>query len=320
MSRPGAVTVEALPLPRSVGDVALVTLAGTAGRPPLLGHASLAALDDALDRAASLVEGGAVAVAVTGRGQVFCAGADLTELHGVATREDGLALARLGHRVLRRLAEMRVPSFALVRGTALGGGLELALHCTYRALAPSARAVGSPEVSFGVVPGWGGCFLLPHLLGPDQAVAVAVELPLAGRTLDGTAAAEAGLADALLPAAAPATDGEDVVAAGLAWVARVLAGDDDLPEAVAARRASDVDAEAWLAAVQRGRVTVDAATDAAPAVRTAAHRALDLVAAARTRTREEAFAAEDDALADLLVSVRRPPGAGPRPAGRTPGP
>ena len=80
--------------------------------------------------------------------------------------------------MFRRLGELGVPSFAFVNGAALGGGLELALHCTYRTLSSGVAAVALPECFLGLVPGWGGTYLLPRLIGPARALKVIVENPL----------------------------------------------------------------------------------------------------------------------------------------------
>ncbi|HEX6875960.1 MAG TPA: 3-hydroxyacyl-CoA dehydrogenase NAD-binding domain-containing protein, partial [Nocardioidaceae bacterium] len=196
-------------------------------------------------------------------------------------------IAQIGHGVFRKLGDGGKPSFGFVNGLALGGGLEVALHCTYRTVQDSAPALGLPEVMLGLVPGWGGAFLVPNLVGAATAVKLIIENPLnQGKTLTGHAAFEAGLADAEF-------GGADFLEQSLLWAARVLTGEITVERA-------DVDrGEAWDAAVAKGRSIADSKTGgAAPA----AYRALDLIAAARTATRDEGFAAEDDALADLILS------------------
>ena len=79
-------------------------------------------------------------------------------------------MARAGHDQLRRLGELGVPSFAFVNGAAMGGGLEVALHCTYRTISSGAAAVALPECFLGLVPGWGGTYLLPNLVGVPKAL------------------------------------------------------------------------------------------------------------------------------------------------------
>ncbi|WP_459643872.1 3-hydroxyacyl-CoA dehydrogenase NAD-binding domain-containing protein [Kineococcus sp. NUM-3379] len=273
-------------LPGGPGRLALVTLDnGDPRRPTPLSPDALDSLGAALDEAA---RSDVVAVAVTGKPGFFCAGADLKRIGELRTREDALRTARQGHEVFARLADLGVPTFAYVNGLALGGGLELALACTYRTVSTAAAGIGLPECSLGLVPGWGGAFLLPHLIGPDAAVDVIVGNPLANnRTLKGPEALRLGIADAAFEPA-------DFLERSLRWTSQVLRG-----QVRVERPAVDRDEAAWAAAVARGRAVADARTrGAAPAP----YRALDLVAAARTASREEAFAAEDEALADLVSS------------------
>ncbi len=104
-------------------------------------------------------------IAVTGKPYIFCVGADITGMPALEHREQALEIGRLGHRVFARLKDSAVPTFAFVNGAAMGGGLELALHCHYRTLSAGAAALALPEVSLGLVPGWGGTQLLPNLIG-----------------------------------------------------------------------------------------------------------------------------------------------------------
>lgn len=273
-------------LPGGPGRLALITLDNGLDprRPSTFGPGGLAALDAAITEA---VAADVVAVGITGKPWVFCAGADLTGVGAVRTREQAYATARTGHDVLRRLGELDVPSFAFVNGVAVGGGLEAALHCTYRTVATTAAPIALPEVGLGLVPGWGGAHLLPQLVGIDAAVTVAVENALGGRTLTGRQAHALGIADAVFEPA-------DFLERSLDWAARVLRG-----EIVVQRPEIDRDPDPWAVAIDRGRALAEAKLHgAAPA----AGRALDLLAGARTSTRDEGFAAEDDALADLIVS------------------
>ena len=101
----------------------------------------------------------------------------------------GAGHRQAGHAVFRRLGELGVPSFAFVNGAALGGGLELALHCSYRTISSGVTAVALPECFLGLLPGRGGTYLLPHLIGPARALKVIVENPLGqNRMLNGSQA------------------------------------------------------------------------------------------------------------------------------------
>jgi 3-hydroxyacyl-CoA dehydrogenase/enoyl-CoA hydratase/carnithine racemase len=273
-------------LPYGAGTMGLITLDNGHDhtRPNTFGPKSLAALNTAIDEALSRDD--VVAIGVTGKPFILAAGADLSSVQ-VSGRDDALVIAQIGHGVFRKLTDGGKPSFGFINGLALGGGLEVALHCTYRTIQDTVPAVGLPEVMLGLVPGWGGAFLVPNLVGAEAAVKLVIENPLNnGKTLSGHAAFEAGLADAEF-------QGADFLEQSLLWAARVLTGQ------VTVER-SEVDrGEAWDAALAKGRSIADAKTGgAAPAV----YRALDLLAAARTATRDEGFAAEDEALADLILT------------------
>src|SRR5690606_29614931 len=101
------------------------------------------------------------AVAITGKPYIFAAGADLSQINALQTVENARLIAQRGHQVLGKLGDLGVPTFAFVNGLALGGGLEIALNATYRTIDASAAAVGLPEVFLGLIPGWGGAYLLP---------------------------------------------------------------------------------------------------------------------------------------------------------------
>ena len=272
-------------LPYGAGTMALITLDNGRDhtRPSTFGPAGLMALGDALDAVAARTD--IVAVGVTGKPFIFAVGADLSGAPLIAARDEALAIGRLGHAVFRRFGELGVPSFAFVNGAALGGGLELALHCSYRTISSGVTAVALPECFLGLLPGWGGTYLLPRLIGPGNALKIIVENPLSqNRMLRGAQAFSLGIADAMFEPA-------DFLAESLRWAARVLTGSAEVSRAVPD--------ESWDAAAGAARLFADGKLHgAAPAP----YRAIELVAAARGRTRDEGFAAEDEALADLLLS------------------
>ena len=171
--------VRDIELPGGVGTMALITLDNGLDhtRPSTFGPAGLISLRDALDAVAG-ERTDIVAVGVTGKPFIFAVGADLTGAALIRSRDEALTIARLGHSVFRRFGELNVPSFAFVNGAALGGGLELALHCTYRTISSGVPAVAFPECFLGLLPGWGGTYLLPRLIGPAKALKVIVENPL----------------------------------------------------------------------------------------------------------------------------------------------
>jgi 3-hydroxyacyl-CoA dehydrogenase/enoyl-CoA hydratase/carnithine racemase len=267
------------------GTMALITLDNGHDhtRPSTFGPAGLISLRDALDSVAGRDD--IVAVGITGKPFIFAVGADLTGAALIRSRDEALAIARLGHAVFRRIGELSVPSFAFVNGAALGGGLELALHCSYRTISSGVSAVAFPECFLGLLPGWGGTYLLPRLIGPAQALKVIVENPLSqNRMLKGPDALALGIADAMFEPA-------DFLTESARWAARVLTGE------VSVTRTPVEDN--WDTAVAGARFFADGKLHgAAPAP----YRAIDLVAAARDRDRDEGFAAEDEGLADLLLS------------------
>ena len=272
-------------LPYGAGTMALITLDNGHDytRPNTFGPVSLIALRHALQEVA--VRNDIAAVGLTGKPFIFATGADLAVAKLIESRDQALAVGRLGHDVFRRLGELGMPSFAFVNGAALGGGLELALHCSYRTISSDVTAVAFPECLLGLVPGWGGTYLLPRLIGPAQALKVIVENPLSqNRMLRASEAHALGIADAIF-------DPADFLAESLRWAARILTG-----EATVTRADPGDD---WDQAVGMARFLTDGKLHgAAPAP----YRAIELVAAARDSSREEAFTAEDEALADLLLS------------------
>ena len=272
---------------RWVGDVALITLDNGFDhtKPNTFGEGGLRSLDAALDEA--FAKPGLAAVAVTGKPFVFAVGADLGGVPAIPDRETALTVGREGHRVFRRLRDSAVPTFALVNGAALGGGLELALHCHYRTISSGAAAVALPECFLGLIPGWGGTQLLPQLIGAGKALRVIVDNALAQNTmLKGPQAFALGIADVMYEPA-------DFLERSLEWVSSVLSGD------VTVERPQVDTGDAWTEAVARTRAGLDARIHgAAPAP----YRAVALVNLARTADLTEGFAAEDEALADLIFS------------------
>jgi 3-hydroxyacyl-CoA dehydrogenase/enoyl-CoA hydratase/carnithine racemase len=272
-------------LPR-LGTLALLTLDNGHDhtRPNTFGPLGLESLDRALDEVDARTD--VRAVAVTGKPFVFAVGADLSRVGEVRSREQAIELGRLGHRVFRRLTDSTVPTFALVNGAAMGGGLELALACHYRTVATTAAPVALPECFLGLVPGWGGTQLLPNLVGPAAALTVIVDNALSqNRTLTGAQLHELGAADVAFEPA-------DFLERSIEWLTGVVLGEVEVHRPEVARDAS------WDAAVDRTRAAVDARLHgSAPAP----YRALDLVQLAKTATLTEGYAAEDEVLADLVM-------------------
>ena len=142
-------------------------------------------LGAAIDQVAG---GDARALLVTGAGsRAFCAGADVKELmdRSLAATRQGAAL---GQAIFAKLDVLPIPSIALINGYTFGGGLELALACTFRIALPGAR-LGLPEIKRGLTPGYGGTQRLPRLIGEARAL----EMILTGRTVMAEEALRIGL-------------------------------------------------------------------------------------------------------------------------------
>ncbi|MGV3732908.1 MAG: 3-hydroxyacyl-CoA dehydrogenase NAD-binding domain-containing protein [Microcella sp.] len=284
--------VRDVPLP-SGGMLALVTLDNGRDhtRPSTLGPAGLTELAELLDAQKARAAAGEIrALAITGKPFILAAGADLSKVGDIPSYETGLQMAQLGHYALGKLGELGVPSFCFINGLALGGGVEVALNCDYRTLDSSAAALALPEVFLGIIPGWGGAWLLPNLIGIENALKVVVENPLKNnRMLKPAEAYELGMADVLLP---PANFLED----SIRWADGVLTG------RVKVKRPNEPGklerAVKWDAAVGIARKMLEKRLGKVAA---SPYAALDLLAAAKSSTKAEGFAAEDKALADLVA-------------------
>lgn len=121
----------------------------------------------------------------------FCSGADINEWGDIDPQRMGSQWIRTGNRVFRRLAELDIPTVAILSASARGGGLELALACDLRYAATTAT-FGFPEAAVGAIPGWMGCKRLNDLVGPTRAR----ELVLLGQALSAERAAAWGLVNA----------------------------------------------------------------------------------------------------------------------------
>ncbi|MDQ3504102.1 MAG: 3-hydroxyacyl-CoA dehydrogenase NAD-binding domain-containing protein [Actinomycetota bacterium] len=279
-------------VPGVSGQFALITVDNGLDhtRPTTFGPVGLANLAAALDEVESRSPSVA-AIAVTGKPFIFAVGADLSGIGLIDTRDKALQIARLGHEVFRRFKDSPIPTFAFINGAAMGGGVELALHCHYRTLSTGAAAIALPECFLGIVPGWGGTQLLPNLIGANGAVTVILDNALnQNRMLNARQAAKLGIADVSFEPA-------DFLERSIEWAAGVLAGTTTVTRPEIDR------GQEWTSALERGRALVDAKFHgAAPAP----YRALELLENARGGVEGERFvagtAAEDGALSDLLMS------------------
>jgi 3-hydroxyacyl-CoA dehydrogenase/enoyl-CoA hydratase/carnithine racemase len=269
----------------AAGSVALVTIDNGEDhrKPTTLGRSAFESAVEVLDE---LESGDWSAAVFTGKPFVFCVGADIDEFTKTRSAEDAREGSRAGHGLFGRIRALPFPTVAAINGAALGGGLELALHCTARTLAANVRHIGFPEVALSIIPAWGGTQLLPRLVGPEAAAKVIVLNPLRqNRLLTAPEAFELGIADRLL-------EPVEFVDESLAF-ARELARNSLL---LARGDAGWGDAETVL---RKARARVE---DAVHGATRAPYVALDLIAGAKDWSTEEGYAQEEAAMAELLVS------------------
>ena len=271
----------------ATGKLALITLDNGMdhNRPNTFGAGSLASLQSAIETAE---KSDAVAIAITGKPFIFAAGADLSALSFLKDKSQSLAIGKLGHDVFRKLGESKKPTFAFINGLALGGGLEVGLHCHYRTLATTAFT-GLPECFLGLVPGWGGATILPKLIGPEKAVQVIILNALNNNTMmKAKDALGLGVVDAVYEPA-------DFLEHSIKFAAQIISGNKKIE-----RTDYSKDSDAFAKAIATGKAAVakkyGGAEIASPL------KALELIAAAQSNTYSQGFDAEDQALAELVMT------------------
>ncbi|MFL5932058.1 MAG: 3-hydroxyacyl-CoA dehydrogenase NAD-binding domain-containing protein [Gaiellaceae bacterium] len=265
------------------GPLALVTIDNGADhtKPTFFGRS---AFESAQRLLSELEDGNWIAMVLTGKPFVFAVGADMTEFPKISSRQEAIEGSRAGHDAFGRIAALPYPTVAAINGACLGGGLEIALHCDARTIASSVRHFGVPEVFLGIFPAWGGTQLLPRLVDPKTAIKVVVQNPMRqNKLLKAAEAVEAGLADRLLE---PVEFLDESIAFALQLVESPL---ERTPPDTA--ELADV--------IRRARNQID---DAVHGAAPAPYRALDLIEGSRTWSIEEGYRAEEEAIADLMLS------------------
>jgi enoyl-CoA hydratase len=175
------------------GPVAVITIT----RPQVLNALNTPTIDELRRAILELKHDASVrAVIITGAGgKSFVAGADINEL-AVQRPAQGKEHALRGQHVFDLIENMGKPVIAAINGYALGGGCELAMACTLRMAADTAR-LGQPEINLGIIPGYGGTQRLSRLAGKGMAL----DLLLTGRQITASEALQVGLVNRVVPAA-----------------------------------------------------------------------------------------------------------------------
>ncbi len=259
--------------PNTLGPVTMLEFAGV--------------LDSLRERAAAKQISG---VAVTGKPFILAAGADLSKVGDIPSKEHAKKMAQLGHWTYDKLSTLGVPSFVFINGLTLGGGTEIALNADYRTIDRSIAGLALPEVFLGIIPGWGGAWLLPNLIGIENALKVVIENPLKNnRMLKGQEAFELGIADAIFE---PANFLED----SLRWADGVIGG------SVKVKRAAE---PGTIERTAKWPIAIDIATKSLESkigrIAESPYAALELLKAAKSSKKHDGFRLEDDVLANLIA-------------------
>ena len=267
-----------------LGPLALVTMDNGADhtKPTVFGRSAFESARGVIEQ---LEQGDWVAMVLTGKPFIFAAGADINEFPKIRTREEASEGSRAGHELFGRIRALSFPTVAAINGACLGGGVEIALHCSARTIARSVRHFGCPEVFLGIFPAWGGTQLVPRLVGLESAIRFVVLNPLRqNKLLDAAKAHELGFADRLL-------DPVEFVDESIAFALELV----ESPLVRAEPDHGDI-----AKTLRKGRAqTDDAVHGAAPAP----YRALDLMElACNGATLEDGYRAEEEAIADLMLS------------------
>jgi 3-hydroxyacyl-CoA dehydrogenase/enoyl-CoA hydratase/carnithine racemase len=277
---------------RAGKPLALVTLDNGRDhtRPNTIGPATLIELEAVLDGVRESAARGEISgVAITGKPYILAAGADLSKVSDIPSKAIAKQMAQLGHHVLGKLGDMGVPSFCFINGLALGGGLEIGLNSNYRTIDANVPAIALPEVFLGIIPGWGGAYLLPNLIGIENALKVVIENPLKNnRTLKGADALELGIADVMFESANFLED-------SIRWAEGVITGATKVKRPNEPGKVERM--VKWDAATGIARKMLEGRIGTIPK---SPYTALELLKAAKSGTKAEGFEREDEALSTLI--------------------
>ncbi|MDQ2983922.1 MAG: 3-hydroxyacyl-CoA dehydrogenase NAD-binding domain-containing protein [Actinomycetota bacterium] len=271
------------PVETDAGRLALVTIDNGEDhtKPTFFGRAALESLERTVGE---LEDGDWAAMVLTGKPFVFAAGADVTEFPN-ATRELAIEGSRAGHDLFGRIAALPYPTVAAINGACLGGGVEIALHCSARTISAAVRHFACPECFLGIVPAWGGTQLVPKLVGAEAAVKFVVANPMRqNRMLPAREAHELGFADRLL-------EPVEFLDESIAYALELARADGTVPS-------RNRPSEPYADVLRKARARLD---DSLHGATPAPYRALDLIEGALSGwSTEEGYRAEEEAVGELL--------------------
>lgn len=151
-----------------------------------------------LEKALNVIEGNKairILLISSNKKDIFIAGADINEIKDIRDPKDAYEKVSRGQNVISRIAALKITTIAVINGACLGGGLELALACKYRVAVTNHKTVlGLPEVSLGIIPGFGGTQRLPRLVGLQESL----KIILSGKSIDAKKAFKIGLVDDII--------------------------------------------------------------------------------------------------------------------------
>jgi 3-hydroxyacyl-CoA dehydrogenase/enoyl-CoA hydratase/3-hydroxybutyryl-CoA epimerase len=151
-----------------------------------------------LEKALNVIDGNKairVLLFTSAKESIFIAGADINEIRDMHNQKEALSVVARGQEIMNKIAALKIPTIAIIDGACLGGGLELSLACKYRiAITNPKTSLGLPEVSLGIIPGFGGTQRLPRLIGLQESL----KMILSGKPVDARKAFKIGLVDDLI--------------------------------------------------------------------------------------------------------------------------
>jgi 3-hydroxyacyl-CoA dehydrogenase/enoyl-CoA hydratase/carnithine racemase len=226
---------------------------------------------------------------LTGKPYIFNVGADIMSVDPTVSRAQALEIGVMGHKIFKRIMDLKIPTVAAINGAVMGGGVEVGLYHDYRTISKSPGGCDHyalPECFLGLVPGWGGTQLVTKLCGPEAAIELIIMNPLnQNRMINSKKAFEMGLADKLI---APAEFFDD----SIAFLERIITGEEKVDRKKVDPKVSD---ELY----NKTKATI------ASRVHSGAlgpYRALDLIKGAAGWSFDEGFQKETEALADMIMS------------------